>query len=91
MHNTVMRAMHNAYSNKVNFSQYDMALVQSGFFGGIILHPDAFGVHCTDADLDDYVHFWRGIGYLLGIDDRFNLCSGGLESTNIFKRSNSYW
>ena len=63
-------------SGKLYFSQYDMALVQSGFFAAVLMYPRGFGICCTEQELGDYVYFWRGIGYLLGIDDRFNLCDG---------------
>ncbi len=61
-------------------SQYDMALVQGGFIYCTLLYADQLGIHCHQEDLDDYVFFWRGIGYLLGIEDRYNLCTGGYHS-----------
>ena len=61
---------------KLHFSQYDMALVQSGFFGAAIMYPKRFGIKCSKDELDDYVFFWRGIAYLLGVCDKFNLCNG---------------
>lgn len=60
-------------------SQYDMATVQSGFFGAIVMYPAHFGLQTKRSELEAYVHFWRGIGYLLGIHDDFNLCTNGLE------------
>ncbi|KAL4238708.1 hypothetical protein ACF0H5_003415 [Mactra antiquata] len=64
----------------VYISQYDMGLVQCGFMGAIIMYPDKFGIRCSQRDLDDYVYFWRWIGYLLGIDDKYNICIGGYYS-----------
>lgn len=58
-------------------SQYDMALVQSGFVGVVLAYPREFGIVCTREELDDYVFCWRGIGYLLGIRDEYNICSDG--------------
>ena len=58
-----------------------MGLVQSGFFGAVLMYPKAFGIYCTDAELDDYVYVWRVIGHGLGIDDKYNICSGSLEQT----------
>jgi hypothetical protein len=66
-------------SSKLFFSQYDMALVQAGFFGAVVRYPKGFGIKCTTGELDDYVFFWRGMGYLLGVDDRYNLCKGTFE------------
>ena len=64
---------------KVIVSQYDMSLVQVGFFGPMVLYPENFGVRCSQQDLEDYVHFWAGIGYLLGIQDSNNVCLNGLQ------------
>lgn len=61
-------------------SQYDMGIVQCGFMGAIIMYPEQLGIRCCRDDLDDYVYFWRWIGFLLGIDDRYNICLGGYES-----------
>ena len=63
-------------NRKLHFSQYDMALVQSGFFAAAIMYPKRFGIRCSKKQLNDYVFFWRGIGYLLGVSDKFNLCNG---------------
>ncbi|XP_045165014.2 uncharacterized protein LOC123528961 [Mercenaria mercenaria] len=60
-------------------SQYEMGLVQSGFMGSIVMYPDKFGIRCSIDELDDYVYFWRWIGYLLGIKDQFNICIDGYE------------
>ena len=65
--------------NYVYLSQYEMGIVQSGFMGSIIMYPEKFGIHCSIDDLDDYVYFWRWIGYLLGIDDKYNICIDGYE------------
>ncbi|KAI8499184.1 hypothetical protein Bbelb_229480 [Branchiostoma belcheri] len=66
--------------DKVYISQYDMALTQAGFVG-FVLYPEKFGICCTVAELEDYIFFWRGIGYLLGIEDRYNMCSGNYAET----------
>lgn len=66
-------------SPKMHVSQYDMALVQSGFIGFIIVYPEHVGIKCTRQELEDYVYFWRYIGSLLGIKDSHNLCSEGYD------------
>ena len=66
-------------SNRVWISQYDMSLVQCGFMGAIIMYPAEFGIRCSKGDLDDYVYFWRCVGYFLGIKDRNNICYGGYD------------
>lgn len=43
--------------------------------GLILLHPEKFGIaRATDKELEGFVHMWRCIGWILGIDDRFNFC-----------------
>ncbi|KAL7642982.1 UNVERIFIED_CONTAM: hypothetical protein RMT77_006272 [Armadillidium vulgare] len=62
-------------------SQFDMALTQYLFFGIVLSHPKEVGLWwVTDKELEGFVHFWRGIGWLLGIEDKYNLCSGSLEN-----------
>ncbi|GFY43238.1 DUF2236 domain-containing protein [Trichonephila inaurata madagascariensis] len=89
---TMVRGMHKRVADKINgpsscrrrcpaVSQYDMALTQFAFVGLIILHPKHVGLHCSREDLECLIHFWRGIGYMLGVEDRYNLCNGNLEET----------
>lgn len=58
---------------QIYLSQYDMALTQFGFIGMIILHPKQVGFPDNSKDLIGLIHFWRCVGYLLGLDDRFNI------------------
>lgn len=67
-------------SNKIWISQYDMSLVQCGFMGAIIMYPAGFGIKCSERDLDDYVYFWQWIGFLLGVKDKNNICTGGFHT-----------
>ena len=56
-------------------NQFDMVQTQFAFVGLVILYPQKFGsVDATDQDLEGFIHFWKCIGYLLGIDDNFNFC-----------------
>ena len=86
MHDKVRNKMHAAHSdrNRQFLSQYDMGVVLSGFMGGVIMYPRFGGIICSRSDLDDYVYFWYGIGYLLGIEDRYNICARGLDDALIF-------
>ncbi|OWF53485.1 uncharacterized protein LOC110446264 [Mizuhopecten yessoensis] len=82
MHNAVAEAMTKQQPDeKVVFSQYDMSLVQSGFVGAIVLHPQSFAIHHAVKDLDDYVYLWRFIGSQLGITDQNNICFHGYHPT----------
>ena len=58
-------------------NQYDMALVQSGFVGPIILQTKKCGINATEEELGDYVYFWRVVGWCLGIRDEYNICGLG--------------
>jgi len=65
---------------KVFVNQLDMSITQFGFVGLIIMYPEKFGAgNATEEELEGFVHLWRGLGYLLGIEDRFNFCNGTLE------------
>ncbi|OXU29678.1 hypothetical protein TSAR_007864 [Trichomalopsis sarcophagae] len=57
-------------------SQLDMALTQFGFIGFTLISGDTLGVHMSDEELHGLVHFWRVIGHMLGMDERYNLCNG---------------
>jgi len=63
-----------------HITQYDMAVVHSGFFSAILLYHSHFGAACSRSELEDYAFFWRVLGYLFGVADRYNTCSHGLDS-----------
>jgi len=81
MHNTVRKNMASQIPTESHLTQYDMALVQAGFMASVVMYPSNFGIKCTKEELEDYVFLWRGIGYLLGIKDQFNICSGNYKET----------
>ncbi|KAI1302307.1 hypothetical protein HDE_02536 [Halotydeus destructor] len=62
-------------TQELSISQYDMLITQFAFIGFAILKPEKFGISLTSEDFDCVIHYWRCIGYLLGMDDKFNLCS----------------
>ncbi|XP_054713465.1 uncharacterized protein LOC129222930 [Uloborus diversus] len=68
-------------SESMAISQFDMALTQFAFVGLILSHPEHVGIRCSREDLECLIHFWRGVGYMLGVEDRYNLCNGGLDET----------
>lgn len=39
------------------------------------------GIQTSDEDLEAFIHFWRVIGYMIGIDDRYNLCTDSWATT----------
>ncbi|KAL0124551.1 hypothetical protein PUN28_006416 [Cardiocondyla obscurior] len=62
-------------------SQLDMALAQFGFIGYSIISEDYLGIKTTPEEMEGVVHLWRVIGSMLGMDDKFNLCTGTVEET----------
>lgn len=84
----LVRSMHAKVANKmeklndgiVYVSQWDMAVTQWAFVGTIVLFRSKVGLHsCTEEQYESLIHFWRVIGYLLGIEDQYNLCTGDYE------------
>ena len=52
-----------------------MSGTQFAFMGLPLLYPEKFGMAgASDGELEGFVHFWRCIGWMLGLDDRFNFC-----------------
>lgn len=62
-------------------NQRDMALTQFGFMGFITLCPEKLGVQLSREDIEAFVHYWRVIGHMVGIKERFNLCTDSYETT----------
>ncbi|KAG7202542.1 hypothetical protein KM043_009740 [Ampulex compressa] len=67
-------------------TQMDMALAQFGFIGFTLLSGDYLGINTTREQLEGLVHFWRVIGSMLGLEDKYNLCSGDVEETRALCR-----
>ncbi|XP_066982389.1 uncharacterized protein [Macrobrachium rosenbergii] len=60
-------------------SQVDMVVTQWAFFGLVLTHGPQLGIKGTKVDEEAFVHFWKTIGYLMGIEDRFNLAFGSVD------------
>lgn len=58
----------------LHLTQNDFAMVQAGFIGPVLLYPRKLGIYTSKDSLEAYVHFWRLIGFYLGIDDTVNCC-----------------
>ncbi|XP_014204899.1 uncharacterized protein LOC106636869 [Copidosoma floridanum] len=70
------------FNNHLN--QGEMAATQFAFVGLVVTYPKFFGVHgATDDDIEAFCHAWRGIGYLLGVDDEYNYCRGTLGDVRL--------
>ncbi|CAK1590414.1 unnamed protein product [Parnassius mnemosyne] len=63
-------------------SQRDVALTQFGFIGFSLLKSDKFGVRqMQEGDWEAYNHFWRVIGHMIGLEDRYNICRKSVDET----------
>ena len=51
-------------------SQLDMVLTQFGFMGFGLLVPEKLGLSGSPEEQEGFIHFWRTVGHLLGIEDR---------------------
>lgn len=68
-------------TSPVFVNQMDMAITQFGFVGLFLLFPGKLGAHgISDDDMDSFVYLWRCVGYILGLEDRYNFCNGDLET-----------
>ncbi|XP_076382918.1 uncharacterized protein LOC117221202 isoform X2 [Megalopta genalis] len=52
-------------------TQLDMALAQFGFMGFTLLAGDYLGVNNSSEELEGLIHFWRVVGSMLGMEDKF--------------------
>eukprot|EP00924_Labyrinthula_sp_SR-Ha-C_P005091 augustus_masked-scaffold_1-processed-gene-20.15-mRNA-1 protein AED:1.00 eAED:1.00 QI:0/0/0/0/1/1/2/0/354 len=60
----------------IPLSQFDMVEVLLGFAGvPLFLMKNLMGVKVTPREEEDMVATWRFLGFLLGIEDKFNCCS----------------
>lgn len=50
-------------------SQKDMAITQYGFMGFTLNNKKQIGLQANFQEMEDYCHFWRVLGNLVGIKD----------------------
>ncbi|KAK3924178.1 Rubber oxygenase [Frankliniella fusca] len=55
-------------------SQLDMILTQFAFCGFALLRRKECNIDVSDREILDFAHVWRTIGFLIGIDERYNIC-----------------
>ena len=66
--------------HKLWLNQYDFVMTQWAFIGPVILYPEDCGLRpATEEEMKDLCYLWRVIGYCMGIEDKYNLCSGDME------------
>ncbi|KAG5683876.1 hypothetical protein PVAND_013137 [Polypedilum vanderplanki] len=82
-----VRNMHFHASQSANaaakgiISQKDIAITQFGFMGYSILLKDKTGCFFSEQDIEDYCHYFRVLGHLIGLKDEYNLCCETMEET----------
>ncbi|OXA42515.1 hypothetical protein Fcan01_22894 [Folsomia candida] len=58
----------------IPFNQNALALTQFSFVGYPILFPERFGIfRPSEDDLWAFNHFWAILGYVLGLEDKYNI------------------
>ncbi|XP_053674150.1 rubber oxygenase-like [Anopheles nili] len=62
-------------------SQRDMAVTQFGFVGYVFINYRMLGIKFNTKDMEAFTHFWRVIGHMMGIEERFNACTDSWETT----------
>lgn len=63
-----------------SLNQTEMAMIQFTFVAFVIWKPEVLGIRdATDENIEAFCHTWKGIAYLLGIENEFNFCNGTLE------------
>ncbi|KPJ15979.1 hypothetical protein RR48_10025 [Papilio machaon] len=68
--------------NKGTISQRDLALTQFGVIGLGILKPERFGLRQEDPeDWEAFNHLWGVLGYMLGLEDKYNMCRRTMDET----------
>lgn len=69
MHNSASAVGCKAGLNRI--SQKDMALTQLGFIGFAVARGHLTGIQDQkEQNLKGFIHLWRVVGFLLGIEDR---------------------
>lgn len=78
-HVSTSRAAEKQHVGKIH--QKDLAITQAGLIVYILVRPEMLGVQVSREHFEAYVHFWRVIGHMIGIEDRFNVCTDSWETT----------
>lgn len=60
-------------SNNAPINQFQLSMTQFAFVGIPVAFSDRIGITATDDELWAFNHLWAILGYLLGIDDKYNI------------------
>uniref|UniRef100_T1KTV6 Uncharacterized protein n=2 Tax=Tetranychus urticae TaxID=32264 RepID=T1KTV6_TETUR len=83
-HLQVSKLMNEKYPLKDDLwlSQFDMTMTQWSLIGPVAIRPKQCGFYSTTREeFEEYIYFWRVIGYCMGIEDRFNCCLTNYEES----------
>lgn len=72
-----------SYNSIYNPTQLDMVLTQFAFIGYIILSDTYLGIKVNHTEKEGMIHLWHVIGNMLGIEEKYNLCTGTVEETRL--------
>lgn len=65
-------------------SQRDVSITTFGFAGFVINRPHLFGIRSQNQKKRRaFLHFWAVINYMIGVEDRFNICLLPIEAVEI--------
>uniref|UniRef100_A0A182IL11 ER-bound oxygenase mpaB/mpaB'/Rubber oxygenase catalytic domain-containing protein n=1 Tax=Anopheles atroparvus TaxID=41427 RepID=A0A182IL11_ANOAO len=92
---SLVRRMHLSASNSASnrnigfINQMEMALTSFGFMGFPLIRPHLLGIRYDNReDREAFVHLWAVLGFMLGIEDQYNICLHRLE---VFKRGQQFY
>lgn len=55
----------------VPINQYDLAMTNIAFSSVVLLGIRALGIFPNHNEVDDYLHFWRYVGWLMGVEEHW--------------------
>lgn len=75
-------------ANVGNIYQRDMAFTQFAFVGYVFIAAKSIGLHNKSEKEEAFNHFWRVIGYMLGIPDRYKyINTNNIKDRVLFRES----
>lgn len=55
----------------VPINQYDLAMTNIAFSNVVLLGVRALGIFPNKTEVDEYLHFWRYVGWLMGVEEKW--------------------
>ncbi|OUY07767.1 oxygenase MpaB family protein [Acinetobacter populi] len=57
----------------VPINQFDLAMTNIAFSSVVLLGIRGLGIFPNKAEVDDYLHFWRYVGWLMGVEEQWQV------------------